>query len=174
MDDHGFSELIGDDDNEDNGSCGEDTSDARVRRKRDEDDEEYLQHLLLMLARGKREVDDAPVEPAAKRPHRRMVFERPDYSASEYGQLLKCVKAQDETGRDRKLFRDTIRIPYDMFESICDTCRLEAWFPHGDTDASGRPCAPLELKILCVFSKLAAGASGFDNACARCLIAEPQ
>ena len=46
-----------------------------------------------------------------------------------------------------KRFRGDFRVPYPFFKKLVELVKERDWFPTAATDAVGRPCIPVELKV---------------------------
>jgi hypothetical protein len=84
----------------------------------------------------------------------RAVKKRPNYSESLWGKLLQSECLADPSHRDSKTL---FRIPYPVFKSLVQLVEDVEWFKVGKSDASGRPAAPLDLKILSCLRVLGRG-----------------
>jgi Plant transposon protein len=61
------------------------------------------------------------------------------------------------TSRAAKRFRLDFRLPYPVFLQLVTAARQHKWLHCAETDASGRNCVPLELKLLSVLYLLGSG-----------------
>jgi len=61
---------------------------------------------------------------------------------------------RDESHRDGELFRRRFRVPFMFITQVIDTVKRDATFSRAETDATGRPAAPIELLVLGVFRVL--------------------
>jgi hypothetical protein len=88
-----------------------------------------------------------------KTPKFRRSFQRTDYWRSAWGIMLQneLDDLRDPETDSAKSFRLRFRVPFEIYEGIVKKCKEEKWFPIKANDAFGRPCIPLELKILGVF-----------------------
>lgn len=81
---------------------------------------------------------------------RHLVPERPNYEESSWGKMLQDPSLLEADSKAAKLFRRRFRLPYTMFRFIVSECRRNNLFPESsrEFDITGRPCIPLELKLL--------------------------
>ena len=94
---------------------------------------------------------------------------RPKYMESTWGRILTNPRFKDPSDRrGGKLFRRRFRVPYPMFEKLVEITRENHWFSERP-DCTGRPSAPLELKILAVLRVLGRGYC-FDGVEELCFI----
>ena len=99
----------------------------------------------------------------------RLSSQRPNYMDSTWGKILRDKKFRDPTmRRGGKLFRRRFRVPYPMFLELVKITRENKWFSEGP-DCTGRPSAPLELKVLAVLRVLGRGYC-FDGVEELCFI----
>ena len=74
---------------------------------------------------------------------------RPDYRQSTWWRMLADGRCKDPETPEHQLFRRRFTVPFTMYADIVKKARDWGVFPKdGDTDASGRPAVPLELKVL--------------------------
>lgn len=71
---------------------------------------------------------------------------RPHYTQSCWYLMLQEPTISDPDSRIGKLFRRRFRVPYSIFQRLVGFAT--DWFPHPATDVAGRPCVPVELKVL--------------------------
>ena len=101
-------------------------------------------------------------KPVARVVRSRLVYTRRDYKQSPWWMYVVPHPEStyhDLSTHDGKLFRRRFRVPYTFYKDLVETAR--PWFPTC-TDAIGRECIPLELKILGVLRILGRGAI-FDD-----------
>ena len=70
----------------------------------------------------------------------------PNYSGSEWGQMLRNPELQVVGSSLRKVFRRRFRVPYPIFVRLVQWAK--GWHVQNDFDCSGRERIPTELKVL--------------------------
>lgn len=85
---------------------------------------------------------------------------RTDYKSSVWWRALQHPNVSNPTTKEGRKFRLRFRVPFPIFQRLLALSR--EWFPQRDTDVSGRPSVPIELKLLCVLRVLGRGVC-FDD-----------
>lgn len=76
--------------------------------------------------------------------------------------MLRNPDLADTGSPAHRVFLHRFRVPHSMFLFLVEVTRDKGWLHCDETDAVGRPCAPLELKVLSVLRVLARG-NTFDD-----------
>jgi hypothetical protein len=88
----------------------------------------------------------APPAPGPPGKRFRNVYERPDYSQSVWWLMLEKGNCKVPGHREHTLFRRRFGVGFLRFKEFCESAR--GWDITKETDAVGRLCVPLELKVL--------------------------
>ena len=99
----------------------------------------------------------APEDELYEKPKQmRQVDPRPNCDASAWMIMLRDVEyLENPSTKEATLFRRRFRVPYQFFEHLLSVVKEERWFPTRKRDVAGRPCIPVELKVMSVASPLA-------------------
>lgn len=100
--------------------------------------------------------DEAPALRRRQRP-------RVPWEDTAWMRMLAHDNMQDDDSIEACSFRLRFRVPYPLFLHLVEITRAAGILACGDTDAAGRPAAPLELKILAILRILGRGVK-FDDA----------
>ena len=94
---------------------------------------------------------------------RRRVRARVDYSQTPWMQMLQDAELRDPDSLIASSFRLRFRVPHPLFNYLMDLTRVGNYLSRANTDCTGRPAIPLELKVLAVLRVLSRGVT-FDDA----------
>lgn len=120
----------------------------------DDDDDEFMWDFFAETTIN-RQTNDSPVKidrrRGTKRPnldHRGRKIPRNDYKMSQWRNMLQrdAEALQIPGTKPAKLFRLRFRVPYSLFLKLVEWTR--EWYEIDETYAVGKPCVPLELKVL--------------------------
>ena len=91
-------------------------------------------------------IDENPMEGSKSERRYRRVFPRPDYKQSVWWKMLEKGDCKVLGTREYQLFRRRFGVGFGRFKTFCEAAR--EWDTTKETDVTGRPAVPLELKVL--------------------------
>ena len=114
-----------------------------------------VQEVLRLQDEADETDDETDAEPTT-----RNVYDRADYRSSAWWFMLRNGACRDPESRQYKVFRRRFAVTFERFKEIVEKTRSWGIFSE-KKDRYGRPCVPLELKILGALRYLSKGSS-FD------------